>query len=177
VNTLIAPLYRVVCAEYVSKTMRTQGQAEKWMRRTEAGDLIGPGCSNLHTIEIRPSDGPWVPLHRYRAARVLAAPVGLTPIELPDGTLIKMHGGWSKETAARANSVAEPGSEAWVAELGSHEDATLTGDGLGCRSDVWCRCVPQPGCDVWVRYERYTGEGRVAHEYVCPTCRGLVQSG
>lgn len=173
--TKTAAPYRVTCSQHVRE-----------FRTEQAARIIGlasierlGACRELHTIEVRTPDG-WVPLHLHRARQILAAPVGPEPIDTPDGPLIKARGGWSKETAARADAASEAGSDAWYAALGPHEYAVLTSDGHGARTDAWHRnelCADRADADRWVRYERYTAEGRVGHGYLCPTCRQVTQTG
>lgn len=127
-------------------------------------------------IEVRHADG-WVPLHIHRARRILAAPVGPAPINTPDGALIKCHGTWSKETSERAEAAGAPGTAAWRAVLGPHEEAVLTVDGRLANTKEWCRCVTTWPAEAWVRYERWLQRGREAHGYVCPNCRRLTQAG
>ncbi|PZG12988.1 hypothetical protein C1I95_24580 [Micromonospora craterilacus] len=127
-------------------------------------------CRELHSIEVR--DGQqWVPLHIAQASRILATSVG----QMVD-TLIKVHGGWSADAAARADATAEPGTDEWRNALGPHEDATLTADGRPAATGGWCTC-PAVGDDEWVRYERWSARGREAHGYVHAGCRALVQAG
>ena len=107
---------------------------------------------------------------------VLAARIGTT-VNTPDGPLTKAHGGWSIEAEARANAIAEPGTPEWRSAIGPHIRATLTADGRGARTDAWCPCTPERPMETWVRYERWTDQGRVGHGYVCPVCRCVTQTG
>lgn len=125
-----------------------------------------------------------LPTYLVRAAAILAAPVGPTPIDTPDGPLVKQEGTWTAERVARPdvqaalrNAEAAGDMAALEVALGSHDTATLTGDGRWALTRQWCSCTPGPDAGTWVRYERYTARGREAHGYVCPGCRHLVQSG
>jgi len=108
-------------------------------------------------------------LTRALAAATLAARVGTAV-----GGMTVVGAGWSRERGDYADSVAEVGSDAWKAALGSHEDATLTSDGRGAIRDAWCEC-PAPG--GWVRYEGWTARGCEAHGFVCGGCRRVTQTG
>lgn len=164
--------YRVRCDEY-TQTFQSEARARAQVARIEQAGA----CLLLHTVDIQPgSEGPWLPIHVHRAQLILAAPLGAI-IDTPNGPLIKAYGGWSAEAAARADSAAEPGSPKWLSLLGTHERASLVSDGRGCIPETWCSCQAGPDSATWVRYERYTAEGRAAHGYLCPTCRRLVQSG
>lgn len=125
-----------------------------------------------------------IPAYRLFARKVLAVPVGPTPIDTPDGPLIKCDGVWFAETVARpdvqaALKTAEQTGDVNLFEsaLGPHDTATLTFDGRLAATRNWCGCTPEPDAGAWIRYERYSARGREAHGYVCPTCRRLVQSG
>lgn len=113
------------------------------------------------------------------AQHILAAEMRAT-IQTPDGPLAKVDAAWSKETGDRATAVVDPYADftAWLATVGPHDEATLSEDSRHVRH-VWCRCAPEPDAATWVRYERWTARGRVAHGYVCPrlTCRGITQTG
>ena len=166
------PTYRVVCAEHVLEVAGPE-QAE---RQLAAVEKLG-GCRLLHTVEAL-VDGQWVPMHLVRAREILAAPCGAT-LHTADGPLIKNSGAWPKQAGERADAVADAGRDpqAWIAALGAHERAILTGDGREARRDGWCSCLPPPALETWIRYERWTGEGRVGHGFLCPSCRFLTQTG
>lgn len=107
---------------------------------------------------------------RTLAASILAAPVGAQI-----GPMNKNHGGWDADAGRRADAAGAPGSDEWRAALGTHTEATLTGDGRGARRDMWCRC--NTPLIRWVRYEVYTAAGQEAHGFICPDCRGITQAG
>lgn len=171
-----ASTHRVVCVQW-TEYRTSLAAAQAWMVQVETTDQ----CRELHTVEVRDGDG-WTPLHLWRAAQILAAPVRPEPlpVDVADG-LIKCGGGWTAEDAARADRVAQPDwtREQWLAQLGPHKDATLTGDGRGARTDAWCSCpaAATRRDDAWVRYERWTAVGRVAHGYVHNVCRMVLQTG
>ena len=168
--------HRVVCPEWTE--YRTGlAAAQRWMVNVETTGQ----CRQLHTVEVRDGDA-WTPLHLWRAQRILAAPVGPDPLpaDVADG-LIKCQGGWTPEDGARADRLAQPDwtRQQWLEELGPHKDATLTSDGRGARTDAWCTCLrgSTTGDGAWVRYERWTAQGRVAHGYVHQLCRFVLQTG
>ena len=162
----------MVCAEHVLEVAGPE-QAE---RQLAAVEKLG-GCLLLHTVEAL-VDGQWVPMHLVRAREILAAPCGAT-LHTADGPLIKSGGVWPKQASERADAVADAGRnpQAWIAALGAHERAILTGDGREARRDGWCSCLPPPALETWIRYERWIGEGRVGHGFLCPSCRFLTQTG
>lgn len=182
--TIIAaeqPRYRVTCPSGgATPAMTSLNRAERAQRDA---DTPNEPCEHRfrHTIEVQTNpDGEWVPLHVHRTRQILAAPVGPALVDTPDGPLIKMYGGWSKETAQRPGvQEAFDRNDMAAAEaiLGSEDEALLTSDGRDARTRDWCRCDPYPVMEEWVRYERYSPRGREAHGYVCPTCRRLTQSG
>jgi hypothetical protein len=131
----------------------------------------------VHTIDVF-VDGVWVPLHLSWAREILAVPVGAS-VESPDGRLVKFGGEWSPQAGVRADAVADAARDphAWIAALGPHERAILTGDGHEARLDGWCTCPAPPALPSWVRYERWTAEGRVGHGFLCPFCRLITQTG
>jgi hypothetical protein len=107
---------------------------------------------------------------RELASLILAAPLRTT---VADMTLVS--GGWSRERGDFADAAGEPGSMAWTAALGVHEDATLTADARSAITDAWCKLR----CDgsEMVRYERWSARGQEAHGYVCSQCRRITQTG
>jgi len=117
-------------------------------------------------------------LTRRLAGVILAAPVGIKI-----GGLILASAGWSAETAAVADSKHRPGTSAWYAALGPHEDATLTADGRGAERAAWCQCattgLQRDGIPMaeWVRYEGWTARGCESHGFVHSVCRRLLQAG
>lgn len=62
-----------------------------------------------------------------------------------------------------------------IAADGTAEIARLTSDGRFAAPTEWCRCTPESR--EWVGYETWTALGRVAHGYICPDCRRLLQAG
>ena len=116
--------------------------------------------------------------HHHITPSVLTAKLRDT-IDLPDGPLILFTAGWSKETSQRHPDLLtapDVNIAEWRAAMGPYEHATLSADGRGLTAR-WCQCKPEPMPETWVRYERYTTEGRAAHGYVCPTCRHITQTG
>jgi hypothetical protein len=163
--------YRVHCAEH--DTIVPNAQVAR-IKATDA-DMSGL-CMYFHTAEEK-VDGEWVPVHVAEARRILAAPVG--PDSVFDG-LIKGRGGWTRETAAQADATADAGTPQWRAALGPHQYAILTSDGSEADTGRWHiddRCGGPAEDGDWVRYERWTAEGRVGHGFVCRSCRGLLQTG
>jgi hypothetical protein len=118
-------------------------------------------------------------LTRDLAAAILAADLhdpargGRTRV----GDLFIYNAGWSRERAAAADAAAAAGTPEWVAALGTHEHATLTGDGGAAIRDQWCLCGGQPPAADWIRYEHWTARGREAHGFVHRGCRRLIQAG
>lgn len=106
----------------------------------------------------------------------LAALILRAPLPTRAGGLTIYTGGWSREHGDAAAAAGEPGSAAWITALGAYEHATLTGDGKAAQRDGWCHCPGQPA-DSWVPYESWTAAGRVAHGFVCQSCRALIQVG
>lgn len=173
-SVTLKPRYRVVCAEH-TVTRTTLGAAERLADQLNHKPEAG-GCLNWHQVQIL-ADGEWVARHVLQAREILAAPAGQR-FELPDGALVKAEGGWSAETAAKLGDLPDTATVAQVRGiLGRHEWATLTTDGRMAGAS-WCGCS---GVDFreWVRYERYTAEGRTAHGYVHADirCRAVLQSG
>lgn len=99
------------------------------------------------------------------------------PLRTEVGGMIIYTGGWSRERADKADAAGEPGSPEWIAALGDHEHATLTGDGRAANRTRWCECEPQPAGETWIRYEHWTERGMDRHGFVCPSCRRLTQTG
>lgn len=117
-------------------------------------------------------------LTRTLAAAILAADL-LDPVRgdrTQVGDLFISSAGWSRERAAAADAAAEAGTPEWIAALGTHEHATLTGDGGSANRARWCRCG-DPDVLEWVRYEHWTASGCEAHGYVHRECRRLLQAG
>lgn len=108
-------------------------------------------------------------LTRELAASILAADLMTTV-----GDLFITTAGWSRERGDQANSAGKPGSEQWLAALGTPEHATLTADGRHVNRAAWCKC---PQNAAWVRYEYWTAEGCQRHGFVCAGCRRLIQVG
>ena len=83
-----------------------------------------------------------------------------------------------RERGQQADAAGAPGSPEWIAALGVHEHATLTGDGHGAIREAWCTCAGG-NVDVaeWVRYEYWTAAGMERHGFVHATCRRLLQAG
>lgn len=165
--------HRVVCADF-TKSFRDEDAAQRWMTDVE----VSGQCRQRHTVEVL-VDGAWLARHIARAREILAAAVG-TRIDTPDGPLIIAHAGWSRQSAERPAARAADAAgdvDAYLAALGAHDHATLTADGRGARTDGWCQCEPGPPLATTVRYERWTDQGRVAHGYLCPTCRFITQTG
>lgn len=163
--------HRVVCADFaqeVSSLAAAQGHL--------AGVERAGKCRKVHTIEVF-TDGEWLPLHIALAHAILTASLRAV-LDTPDGPLRKASGGWSKEACARADAVADITADlgAWHAAAGPHEHALLTADGRGV-GHTWCRCESDADAGTWVRYERWTAQGRVAHGYACPDCRFITQAG
>jgi hypothetical protein len=72
----------------------------------------------------------------------------------------------------------EPAAPAALFEaLGPHEEATLTVDGRAAYVNGWCACPASPPAEEWIRYERWTDQGRAGHGYVCARCRFLTRAG
>jgi hypothetical protein len=94
-----------------------------------------------------------------------------------DGDLILVLRSWSRDVSEAAG--AKLGYDApWSeleAEMGLPTDVLLSADGGQVNTSAWCD-VDAPTTE-WVRYERWTAVGRVAHGYVCEFCRGLTQAG
>ncbi|MFD9964905.1 hypothetical protein [Amycolatopsis sp. NPDC058986] len=164
--------HRVVCRDYTHQT-RNLAAAQGYLAGVESAGH----CQLPHTIEVH-IEGRWVPLHIALAREILAADLR-TVVDTPDGRLVKARGGWSKQKCEHADRAANVSSDpkGWAAALGPHEHATLTADGRGARTDSWCQCEPEPTAETWIRYERWTMQGRAVHGYLCPGCRGLTQTG
>ena len=120
---------------------------------------------------------------RGEQTRRLAALVLAADLRTRVGDLMVSNAGWSKGRGDYADSVAEPGSDAWRAALGDHEHTTMTGDGRGADRQRWCQCSVHgldPGpvpFGEWVRYEGWTAAGRDAHGFVHSVCRRILQTG
>jgi hypothetical protein len=120
-------------------------------------------------------DGWWSTVEgRTQQTRELAAAILAAPLGTPVGDVKLTSGGWSKETANRADATALVATPEWYDTLGPREHATLTGDGRSALHEAWCQCPDPAG---WVAYERWTAEGRIAHGFVHETCRRLIQTG
>jgi hypothetical protein len=103
---------------------------------------------------------------------ILAAPCAT----LVGGLVVKSHG-WDAADGDRADAAGPAGSPEWHAALGQPRHAELTADGLYASPTTWCRCYPDPTPGAWIAYETWTRAGRVAHGYICRTCRNLLQAG
>jgi hypothetical protein len=170
------PKYRVACDARTGKPTANAAAAENQLDAIEKLDA----CRELHTIEVLAGD-EWLPRHVAIARRIMAAPVTHPPaiVDLPDGPLKVVSGGWTVEAGIRADAAGKPGSAEWKAALGPHDrEVILTSDGRSANREEWCTEHDAP-MEKWVRYERWTPEGRRSHGYVCPTltCRQLVQTG
>lgn len=106
---------------------------------------------------------------------ILATRVGST-IQTPDGPLTVTTGGWSKETEDRADLTNADSVADYRAALGAYDHVLLTEDGRGAGTHEWCTSSDF-ATQRWIRYERWTAAGRVAHGYVCQHCRLLTQTG
>ena len=114
---------------------------------------------------------------RGEQTRELAALILAAPLRTRIGDMIADTGGWSRERGMHADSVAGRGTPEWVAALGDHEHATLTGDGHAAVRSEWCTCLADfPACE-WVRYEYWTTRGCEHHGFVHSECRKLLQVG
>ena len=109
--------------------------------------------------------------------RKLAALILAAPLRTRIGELIVDTGGWSRERGLYADMLADRGTPAWVAALGDHEHATLTGDGHAAIRTQWCACEAEFRESEWVRYEYWTARGCEHHGYVHSECRKLLQVG
>ena len=119
-------------------------------------------------------------LTRELAAAILADKGGDANGRTRVGDLQIATAGWSKERGAHADSVADSATDpqAWIAALGVHEHATLTGDGQGANRAAWCDCPNDDvHADQWTRYEHWTARGVEAHGFVHSECRRLLQVG
>jgi hypothetical protein len=159
--------YRFACTNHTSAPRDTLEAVQAKVAGIEQNP---DGCYLLHTVQVEQEDGAWLPLHEHRAKLILAA-----PLRTEFDGLIKAEGTWSKEAGERASKAHPEGGEAWHTALGPHKTATLTADGGGAESSVWC--PDSPPADEWMRYERWSARGLEAHGYVCALCRRLVQSG
>ena len=111
--------------------------------------------------------------HAERVAAILALPLhgqydGLTVIER---SFPKEIG----DSPAVLEACATGDRVALLRAMGPATTILLTADGGRADYRFWCACPLTP--DEYLRYERWTAEGRVAHGYVCCTCRRLVQTG
>lgn len=167
---MTATTYRVACPDH-TQVLPSLAAAQGHLSGVETADH----CAHPHTIEVSEDGGGWVPLHIALARHILAAAVAAT-VDTVDGPLVKAAGSWSAKAGVRADAAGAAGSDAWFAALGPHEDTLLTGDGKGVQTNGWCRCTNAPDAQAWVRYERWTGAGRVGHGYACPTCRLITQT-
>jgi len=144
-------------------------------QRGDGGAYRMHSIACAHNIPVHVTDR--LPEHVERARRYLAMPMGST-VDTPDGPLTVAGGAWTPQAAARADAAGPPGTGVWLDALGPRDlEVRLTADGRNVDTRSWCQCTPQPGWDRWVRYERWTPEGRKAHGWACPGCRHLVQSG
>lgn len=105
-------------------------------------------------------------------------------VELPlraehDGLIVVSHH-WDTAASARLNELLardpDAGHDAVRQALGVPASVGLSSDGRTIATDRWCACDLEPGAD-WTRYERWGLAGRLAHGFICPDCRHLVQSG
>lgn len=166
--------HRVVCPNFTFEAPSLNAA-----QGYQTGVETAGNCREQHTIEVL-VDGDWLPLHIARAREILSARMVATIITA-DGPLIKCAAGWTAESGARADAAADPVAQPaeWLAALGPHDHVTLTQDGRTVHTDGWCGCATasESEGDNWVRYERWTPEGRLAHGYVCPDCRHITQTG
>lgn len=173
------PRYRVKCDERTGMPV-TLGAAQRQLDSIEslAAKGFAAACRLPHAIEVQyDATGPWTLAAEWLAPRILAARGGAT-VRTFDGHLTLTLGAWPKEAAARADAAGTPGSPQWLAELrkSKREYVVLTGDGRP-KSTCWCQCDGSRADEDWVRYERWTAEGRVAHGYLHRECRGILQAG
>lgn len=149
---------------------------------TVTGTLPLPATAELDAARAewdKPYTGPPGPCpERSAQTKALAALILAAPVGTKIGPLVKNQGGWSEANGAKADAAGTPGSPAWRAALGPHEDATLTGDGGGAIRTGWCGCKGAfADADGWVRYEVWTAAGQERHGFVCAACRKLLQTG
>lgn len=88
-------------------------------------------------------------------------------------------GGWSKEAGGRLDAAmaSDPGLDV-RAFLGSYERVLLVSDPAArVHAQGLCTCPGSDNADSWVRYEKWTAAGRVAHGWACPACGGITQTG
>jgi hypothetical protein len=170
------PKYRVACDERTLEPAASEAAAERQLTAIEKLDE----CKELHRVEVL-ADGEWLPRHVAIAARIMSARVSDPPqaVELPDGPLKVVGGGWSDETSDRieAAGIGSPEFCALIDTTPYDREVILTADGRQPTTWQWCSCAPERPMETWVRYERWTPRGRAGHGYVCPACRRLVQSG
>lgn len=172
-NTRTREQYRITCTDM---SVDLRGDYTTALTRLIEIETLG-ACPEEHTIEMRDADGNWRPWHLAMAQRVLTSNLRDT-IDTGDGPpLVLVQGGWSADTARTADAVAQPGTDEWLAALGPYERAILTSDGTSINNTQWCTCPNQAAATDWIRYERWTSQGRIAHGYCCPTCRAVTQTG
>ena len=108
-----------------------------------------------------PWDGPYDPAGWAATRGAETTALAALMLAAPAGTFVG-GGQWSPAVTVAVNTGTQ---------------VLLTADG-GPRNPGWCentyRCK---AARDWVFYERFTAEGRVAHGWLCPTCRRLIQSG
>ncbi|GAA4626767.1 hypothetical protein GCM10023196_036350 [Actinoallomurus vinaceus] len=118
------------------------------------------------------------------AASAITSPAELLALPLQaryDG-MILAHRVWPDDvldTTPAKDAIAREDHDALIRAFGVPRAVTFTSDGRDAHPKAWCECHPEQDGAPWVRYERWTSDGREAHGYVCPTitCRRLLQSG
>lgn len=198
--TLTATLTRaswVVCHEYAAGPL-TETEATRLLD-TFAGDSTGPQakwpCHFEHRLVhsgVKPTtardlalllgEDPHAAYARDAAADLADAWLA-APLRTAGGTLTVVQGGWSDQAAAAADAAGPEGTPAWYAALGRREYVILTADARTVELDknrepTWCQCTgAHADRQGWVRFEKWTGAGRVRHGFACAACRRMLQNG
>lgn len=146
-----------------------------WQRDAEHPDYIR--LANGQLAYCPPDRDHGVPINRLAAliaeneakfaavrVAVLTADCG-DVLDAGDGPLIVNHVSYAKGTPI----------EAVLDDTAVAEMVVLTADGRHALYQEWHEGPPTD--DEWVRYERWTAEGRVAHGYIDTVTRKLVQTG
>ena len=77
------------------------------------------------------------------------------------GALRFAAGGWTQEHAQAAALAGAPGTAPHRAAAGPYDEVLLTGDGEDVDRSAPCNCRGAEDAGIWVRFEKWTAEGRV----------------
>lgn len=132
---------------------------------------------------VEASRAAWAEHARVLASLVAGADLRDSVEQLMTPTLIVAKREWSPGIGAavaaliEARGLDENCSDVWRELCGPATTTELSEDGRYFESGRWCACDEERAGEGAVYVERWTTNGRTFHGWVCPSCRGLQQTG